>query len=210
MTNVPVCFKGGTCQVTSRNRKCTACRFRKCVEAGMCRKNIKTGRYSYLKRLQDITKLKQTQNIFPTPPSPPEQEKKQQQQQVLAAEGHVSLMTLPQCVMPLSHETNSQRSHVSLTDCAYKEQLVSALKQAQHKVLEGVTPRHILLTSLDPCDAVASDDVYIRWLNRSFTENHWSLFIKAIPGFRDLSLCDQIELIKRKRLYFLESARTFV
>ena len=203
---MPVCIKGGTCQVTSRNRgTCAPCRFRKCVEAGMCRENIKTGRYSYSKRSQDIIELEQTQNTFPTPPSPPEEEQQQQpltqqqqQQQVPVSEGHVSHMTLPQCVMPLSPETHSQRSPVSPTDGAYEELLVSALKQAQHKVLEGATPPHIHLTSLDPCDAVASDDVYIRWLNRTFTENYWSLFIKAIPGFRELSLCDQMELIKRK------------
>ena len=195
MTKMPLCIKGGTCQVTSRNRgTCAPCRFRKCVEAGMCRENIKTGRYSYSKRSQDIIELEQTQNSLVTPPSSPEDHQQ--------AKPHSPVATsAPQeCTMPQTPETSPQRSPVSPSHFTYEHSLVSALKHAQNKIFEvpAQTPAFVHLTTLGSTADVSSDDVCIRWLNRTFTENYWSLFIKAIPGFRDLSLSDQMQLIKRK------------
>ncbi|CAL1545954.1 unnamed protein product [Lymnaea stagnalis] len=55
-----VCVGTGKCVIGCNRRKsCPSCRYKKCLDVGMSKEAIKTGRYTYMKRTQDTLELKQ-------------------------------------------------------------------------------------------------------------------------------------------------------
>ncbi|CAL1529569.1 unnamed protein product [Lymnaea stagnalis] len=59
-----VCTGSGCCHIgleTKRRKSCPKCRYEKCLEVGMSKGAIKTGRYSYVKKSHDILEMIQHQ-----------------------------------------------------------------------------------------------------------------------------------------------------
>ncbi|XP_055900574.1 nuclear receptor subfamily 1 group D member 2-like [Biomphalaria glabrata] len=55
-----VCIGNENCAISSNRRKsCPKCRYLKCLNVGMSKDAIKTGRYTYMKRTQDTIEIKQ-------------------------------------------------------------------------------------------------------------------------------------------------------
>uniref|UniRef100_A0A2C9JVD7 Nuclear receptor domain-containing protein n=1 Tax=Biomphalaria glabrata TaxID=6526 RepID=A0A2C9JVD7_BIOGL len=55
-----VCIGNENCTISSNRRKsCPKCRYLKCLNVGMSKDAIKTGRYTYMKRTQDTIEIKQ-------------------------------------------------------------------------------------------------------------------------------------------------------
>ncbi|KAH9519185.1 hypothetical protein Btru_074926 [Bulinus truncatus] len=66
-----VCSGNGNCVIGSNRRKsCPKCRYLKCLNVGMSKEAIKTGRYTYMKRTQDTLELKQIAQTSKTDSSP--------------------------------------------------------------------------------------------------------------------------------------------
>ena len=199
------CLKQNNCVITAKNRgACPACRYQKCIKAGMCKNNIKTGRYSYSKRSRDIIEL---QNSI--------SERKQQQQRdayELALQAHSALaqtaaaaptrQVVQQETLPVETDVTSQ--------C-----IITALKAAREKIMgkmmqtgcdlsaEQQTAIHVFSQHLENGQRSLAYESFLQWVNLSFKHNHWSSFVKAIPGFKTLPMQDQIAIIKSKSIPFL-------
>lgn len=53
------CIENENCEILPGKRNaCTSCRFNKCLELGMCKEAIKTGRYTHEKKAEDIKEVK--------------------------------------------------------------------------------------------------------------------------------------------------------
>lgn len=58
------CIGGGNCNIKPGKRSaCPQCRYKKCLEVGMSHEAIKTGRYTYEKRTRDTQEVKKLQQV---------------------------------------------------------------------------------------------------------------------------------------------------
>lgn len=59
------CSKAGVCDVRQSERNsCAACRYQRCLRAGMAKEGVKTGRYTHQKRTCDTLEIKRIQSIL--------------------------------------------------------------------------------------------------------------------------------------------------
>ena len=204
---------------------CPACRYKRCLEIGMSKEGIKTGRYSYAKRTQDILELKALgkyqskekpvkTEVAPLIPatSPPAKPK--------ATEKVEHVMRIMAQLIEAKNKLVSENEN-QVTKQYQSLLLMQKFGQIDPRILGtldlsqlapgsngGTASTHFpsfrLPVNLNPLLKGDGEQVECmrQWAHMLGGKNgalkNLVDYIKAIPGFRELPMNDQILLIKRK------------
>jgi len=192
------CSGTGSCDILPGKRSiCAACRYHKCLSVGMSKLAIKTGRYTHEKKTRDIQEVKRLQ-----------------QQQKLLSEGKLPLI----CYDPLSpsklEKIIQQITQVHVQQTPHTPEFFEKLPEKEKEFLEQRSLQLKMFGTMKPISHHEYVTIYqatgididgrmdmlrhmIPCIEKAI--KRFILFAKALPGFKDLSLDDQIALIKGSR-----------
>ncbi|KAH3890325.1 hypothetical protein DPMN_014402, partial [Dreissena polymorpha] len=200
-----------------RRNNCTKCRYKKCIEIGMSKEAIKTGRYTHEKRTKDTVEIKllQGDNLLANLSSKPP--KKSQKMAPISTKSFELLQTIY-----TAHKHVFILWHQMLDDDFYPEtNLQYAENYEKKKAQENENDKVRKSPSKTDTDSLyksehseVGEEVKChdgrsklnRDLLRSLVMNHietaiyaFVKFAKMLPGFTGLSLNDQACLVKNAR-----------
>ncbi|KAI0228749.1 Nuclear hormone receptor E75 [Lamellibrachia satsuma] len=196
------CTYDGKCDTQSGKRNmCAACRHKKCIEVGMSKSAIKTGRYTHEKKTKNIKEVKQLEQAeraaIPREPSP-------------------DMMALLS-KLPLQISENKYEKVIEHILAAYQEQTMhtvdffSNIREKEETYLEERRLYAEMFGSLKPVTAEEYTKIYQSTGldidgRRELVEHmipriengmrRCIAFVKALPGFQSLPMEDQMALIK--------------
>ncbi|XP_041365753.1 retinoic acid receptor alpha-like isoform X2 [Gigantopelta aegis] len=196
------CTGSGRCVIgPGRRNACPSCRYKKCVLVGMSKSAIKTGRYTHEKRTQDILEVKKlrvfqipkTTELIPVVPRP--------------IGNNVELSGLINIIIDAHNRYVRSTSYVAddvlqQTQKAYYDQYM--LKQEMFGEMRPL-PSHeyyeiYQTTGIDVDNR--QDMIHSFAKNMEEGVRRYINFAKLIPGFAELSVTDQSNLIKSSRFEF--------
>lgn len=204
------CSGNGSCDILPGKRSiCAACRYQKCLLVGMSKQAIKTGRYTHEKKTKDIQEVKRLQL----------QQKLLSEGKLLPAECHpMNKSKLESIVKNITQIHVLQTPHTPeffdklpdkekeyLEQKTAKEMMYGPMKPISHN--EYLTIYHA--TGIDVDGRLDMLKHMIPCIEKAI--KRFILFAKALPGFKELSLEDQIALIKGSRFeaWLLSAYRAF-
>ncbi|XP_061178249.1 nuclear receptor subfamily 1 group D member 2-like isoform X2 [Saccostrea echinata] len=188
--------KGGGCNLGPGKRNpCAACRYARCLEVGMSINAIKTGRYTYEKRTKDTVEVRNMKAVE----SPSHLEtyiSDSEVDQIIQALKDVLLKNCPQAYKIFDRETNLHRQWQIYNDYKAKVEIFGSMSVIPKDVWDEFYKE----TGIDL-------DNRQELMKEMACRMEYGLtvmvdFVRAIPGFADLSVSDQTELIKASHFEF--------
>ncbi|KAL8589200.1 hypothetical protein ACOMHN_017002 [Nucella lapillus] len=187
-----VCARSSNCDVTGEKRNmCGYCRYQKCIALGMSKKAIKTGRYTHAKRTKDTLEIKRLMRAD----SPSEEDEVIDFEAIIAqvVQAHdefvISSTRIPMEVIRKKQLEKVEEINLNETHYGNMKQ-VSPNEHQEIYVLTGIdidNRRELMKFH------VKNSEKWIRgYIN----------FAKKLPGFRELTLGDQANLVKYSRIEF--------
>jgi len=191
--------KGNCAIVPGKRHVCAACRYQKCLSVGMSKSAIKTGRYTHEKKTKDIeevkklelqAKMKEEGKILLTP-----EDRERELEKIISHITSVHLQQTPHT--PEFFEKLPEREAKFLERRALQEEMFGTMKplpREEYRQIYQTTGididgRREMITHMIPSIEKAI--------------KRFIAFAKALPGFKDLPIDDQIALIKgRITLFF--------
>ncbi|XP_062580269.1 nuclear receptor subfamily 1 group D member 2-like isoform X2 [Saccostrea cucullata] len=188
--------KGSGCNLGPGKRNpCAACRYARCLEVGMSINAIKTGRYTYEKRTKDTVEVRNMKAVE----SPSHLEtyiSDSEVDQIIQALKDVLLKNCPQAYKIFDRETNLHRQWQIYNDYKAKVEIFGSMSVIPKDVWDEFYKE----TGIDL-------DNRQELMKEMACRMEYGLtmmvdFVRAIPGFADLSVSDQTELIKASHFEF--------
>ncbi|RUS77890.1 hypothetical protein EGW08_014321, partial [Elysia chlorotica] len=193
------CSRNLSCKVWGKKRSpCSSCRYRRCLEVGMSRNRIKTGRYSHRTRAeyaQEIERNKQHESY------------EQEREKVLSmletlVEGHDRYIRNSTHI-PEEDIVRVQEKFLSTFNIGKKRRRTLRKKAAsKNQSKDPASGREYPGSTNDNSDHDVKPE---RWL-RSFIT-----YAKLVPGFKHLPITDQASLVRNSwfEFWFLGAYRGF-
>lgn len=189
-----VCRKSSKCELLAGKRNmCAKCRLEKCLQAGMSVQGIKTGRYTYEKRRKDTVAVRLMQA-----------EVALASQQRVESTRQADITELIHSVVDARrryyHDHGEDINHVAQLQIEFARS-----RRGRKSMFDDLTPvqgpdNALVAPGRTGGDSSGDDqeyDVFHRWLKLlEFGVKKVINFAKALPGFRQLDMNDQISLFK--------------
>ncbi|XP_059170283.1 retinoic acid receptor gamma-like [Physella acuta] len=208
-----VCSKNKNCDIAGSNRNlCGYCRYQRCVQAGMSKTAIKTGRYTHAKRTQNILEIKRMQvttvegkqprNLStkirnsPEPSALPENVPAGENlddiiEQLVEAHDNTILVTTRIDESFLEERTRLHSDLLKLKQETFGK--LRTLPPDEHEEIlrsTGIDVDNRKKTAVCHCAHVE------RWIK------NWVKFVKKLPGFTEIPMEDQLALLINTRVEF--------
>ncbi|KAH9490615.1 hypothetical protein Btru_033822 [Bulinus truncatus] len=215
-SNYYTCLYKKSCDVRGYNRNvCSFCRYMKCVQEGMSKKAIKTGRYTHERRTCNILEVKRILQESKKEMSTSarlfhDKMSTDQKIQTKVQTGHGDVSGLDSLIqtlvdfhdqtilvttrLPASYieeKTRVHSEHFKLKQETFGK-LTTLPVEEYEEILRstGIDIDNRKLVSVSHCAQVE------RWIK------NWVKFVKKIPGFTDLNMDDQVSLLINSRTEF--------
>ncbi|XP_076450705.1 retinoic acid receptor gamma-like isoform X2 [Babylonia areolata] len=187
-----VCARSNNCDVTGEKRNmCGYCRYQKCIALGMSKKAIKTGRYTHAKRTKDTLEIKRLMRAE----SPTQEEEEIDFEAMIAqvVKAHddfvISSTKVPTDVIKEKQTIKLEELNLNMKHFGKMTQV----SPDEHQEIFN-------MTGIDIDNRRELMNFHVknseRWIRGYIS------FAKKLPGFRDLSLNDQANLVKYARIEF--------
>lgn len=188
--------KGEGCVLGPGKRNpCAACRYARCLEVGMSIGAIKTGRYTYEKRTKDTVEVRKMK-VAEKPRQMETYISDSEVDQIIQSLKEVLLKSCPEAHTIFDRETNLNRQWQIYNDYKAKVEIFGTMSVIPKEVWDefyketgiDLDNRQDLMKEM-ACRMEHGLTVMVD-------------FVRAIPGFADLSVSDQTELIKASHFEF--------
>lgn len=189
--------KGEGCVLGPGKRNpCAACRYARCLEVGMSIGAIKTGRYTYEKRTKDTVEVRKMK-VAEKPRQMETYISDSEVDQIIQSLKEVLLKSCPEAHTIFDRETNLNRQWQIYNEYKAKVEIFGTMSVIPKEVWDEFYKE----TGIDLDNR---QDLMKEMACRM--EHGLTMmvdFVRTIPGFADLSVSDQTELIKASHFEFM-------
>ncbi|ELU17328.1 hypothetical protein CAPTEDRAFT_219555 [Capitella teleta] len=191
------CIGSGDCDIVPGKRSvCAACRYQKCLVIGMSKTAIKTGRYTHEKKTKDIEEVKRLQHRqrllrdgkLPVLPS---NDRERELEKIIR---HITTIHMQQTPhTPEFFKKLPEKEKEFLEQRALQQQMFGTMKPIPREEYMQI----YLSTGIDVDGRREMIKHMIPCIEKAI--KRFIAFAKALPGFKELPIDDQIALIKASR-----------
>ncbi|RUS79607.1 hypothetical protein EGW08_012632, partial [Elysia chlorotica] len=188
------CQGTGNCPIAVNRRKsCGKCRYNRCLEVGMSKEAIKTGRYTYQKRNQDSLEIQILERV--------KQETGLDSTQLADIKDPLELLRRSDDIMTnrIGDQDRNNAECLSPQDmkstkdaerCRLQDEIFGQMGIVEYEEHQRIYDS----TGLDVDNRLSSIDHVAELMDADI--RHYIAFLKTIPGFRSFSVSDQTALVK--------------